>query len=136
MKKLEEEQAQLEMEEKKRLDELKAREQLEEEMSTEDTLSPQDVLKSSSFASRVSSTTTINVERAIVPSYVPLLQRPRPSMVKILLQRLVQDPNSRVAPRSPELIEEIMMDQPPQAQAMEEEKKDAEKKPSDSKRQS
>ena len=99
---------------------------MEEEMSTGAPLSPTDVLKSSSSTLGASTTTTTNIERAIVPSYVPLSQRPRPSMVEILLQRLVQDPNTRVAPCSPEIIEEIMMDQPPQAQAVEEEKKDAE----------
>ena len=128
MKKLKEKQAQLEMKEQKRLDKLKAREQLEEEMSTGDALSPRDLLKSLSSASRASTTTTTNKERAIVPIYVPPLQRPRPSMVEVLLQRLVQDPNARVAPCSHEIIEEIMMDLPPQATAtMDKDKKDQRK---------
>ena len=42
-------------------------------------------------------------------------------MVEMLLQRLVQDPNARVAPCSLEEIEEILMDSPPRAQEKEEE---------------
>ena len=77
---------------------------------------PTDVLKSSSSASSASTPTTTNTERAIVPCYVPYAQRPRLSMVETLLQRLIQVPSARVAPRSPEEIEEILMDTPPQAQ--------------------
>ena len=48
-------------------------------------------------------------------------------MLEMLLQRLVQDLNARVAPCSPEEIEEIMMDPSPQAQAMDEDKTNVEK---------
>ena len=47
-------------------------------------------------------------------------------MVEILLQRLVQDPSARVAPRSPKSIEEAIMDPPPKAKAKDKEIKNEE----------
>ena len=116
MKKLEEERAQEEKDNQRKLDEQKTKKQMEEEISTGVPLLPTNVLKSSSSASSASTPTTTNTERAIVPCYVPDAQRPRLSMVETLLQRLIQVPSARVAPRSPEEIEEILRDTPPQAQ--------------------